>query len=151
MGLGLRYQLRPLRHAAQHADRMTRGEIPLAPLPLIRRDEVGHLTAAFNGVLARLLASRADLEHSAHHDGRTGLPNRHLLADRMQQALGRARRGEHQVALLFLDLDGFKTINDNWGHSAGDAALCEVAARLGAVLRCEDTLARVGGMSLSSC
>ena len=145
MGLGLRYQLRPLRHAAQHAERMTRGEIPLAPLPLIRRDEVGHLTAAFNGVLARLLASRAELEHSANHDGLTGLPNRQLLADRMQQALGRARRGEQQVALLFLDLDGFKTINDRWGHIAGDAALCEVAARLGSVLRCEDTLARVGG------
>lgn len=145
MGLGLRFQLRPLRHAAQHAERMTRGEIPLAPLPLIRRDEVGHLTAAFNGVLARLLASRAELEHSAHHDGLTGLPNRQLLADRMAQALGRARRGERQVALLFLDLDGFKSINDRWGHSAGDAALCEVAVRLGAVLRCEDTLARVGG------
>jgi diguanylate cyclase len=145
MGLGLRYQLRLLRRAAQHAERMTRGEIPLAPLPLIHQDELGHLTAAFNGVLDRLLASRAELEHRAHHDGLTGLPNRRLLADRVQQAIARARRGEQQVALLYLDLDGFKAINDRWGHSAGDAALCEVAERLGSLLRCEDTLARVGG------
>lgn len=141
----LRYLLRPLKNAAQHADRMTRGEIPLEALPVVRDDEVGHLTVAFNRVLSKLLESRATLEHLAHHDTLTGLPNRQMLADRMMQALARARRGETRVVVMFLDLDGFKPINDELGHEAGDAALCEVAARLRDALRREDTLARVGG------
>ena len=142
---GLRYLLRPLREAAQHADRMTLGEIPLAPLPVVRNDEVGHLTLAFNRVLSKLLESRAELEHLAHHDSLTGLPNRQLLADRMKQALARAQRSKGNIAVLFLDLDGFKPINDALGHEAGDAALREVAVRLGEAVRREDTLARVGG------
>jgi diguanylate cyclase (GGDEF)-like protein len=145
MVIFLRYLLRPLKNAAQYADRMTRGEIPLEPLPLVRDDEVGHLTLAFNRVLSKLLESRAALEHLAHHDTLTGLPNRQLLADRMKQALARAQRGQRLVAVMLLDLDGFKPINDGMGHEAGDAALCEVAARLRGVLRREDSLARVGG------
>lgn len=141
----LRYSLRPLIHAAQHADKMTRGEIPLEPLPLVRNDEVGHLTTAFNRLLSKLLESRAELEHMAHHDTLTGLPNRQLLADRMKQALARARRCRGEVAVLFLDLDGFKPINDEFGHEAGDMALCAVAERLRKAVRGEDTLARVGG------
>jgi len=141
----LRHQLRPLMNAAQHADRMTRGEIPLQSLPVVRHDEVGHLTMAFNRVLSKLLESRADLERMAHHDTLTGLPNRRLLADRMQQALSRVQRSQRHIALLFLDLDGFKPLNDRLGHAAGDAALCEVAERLCAVVRREDTVARVGG------
>ncbi|MDQ5911304.1 MAG: hypothetical protein QG599_3401 [Pseudomonadota bacterium] len=143
--LGLRYQLRPLMKAAQHADRMTQDEIPLQSLPVVRNDEVGHLTMAFNRVLSKLLESRADLEGMAYHDTLTGLPNRRLLADRMQQALSRVQRSQRQIALLFLDLDGFKPLNDRLGHAAGDAALCEVAERLCAVVRREDTVARVGG------
>lgn len=143
--VGLRALLKPLRNAAEHADRMTREEIPLEPLPVERDDEVGHLTAAFNRVLAKLLESRAKLEHMAHHDTLTGLPNRQLLADRMKQALARAKRSGGKVAVLFLDLDGFKPINDELGHEAGDAALREVALRLSKVVRDEDTLARVGG------
>ena len=143
--LGLRYLLRPLMSAAEHADRMTRDEIALTPLPVVRDDEVGHLTQAFNRVLAKLIESRAELQHMAHHDALTGLPNRLLLADRMQQALARAQRNKERVAVLFLDLDGFKPINDDLGHEAGDCALREVAKRLGEAVRHEDTLARVGG------
>ncbi len=143
--IGLRYLLKPLRNAAEHADRMTQGDIPLEPLPVSRSDEVGHLTTAFNRVLSKLLESRAELDHMAHHDLLTGLPNRQLLADRMTQALTRAQRSKGWVAVLFLDLDGFKPINDQLGHEAGDAALREVAVRLSAALRREDTLARVGG------
>ncbi|MBZ4193165.1 MAG: diguanylate cyclase [Candidatus Contendobacter sp.] len=143
--IGLRYQLRPLMNAAQLADRMTLGEIVLEPLPILRDDEVGHLTRAFNRLLSKLLKSRAALQHSAHHDLLTGLPNHQLLADRMQQAHAHAQRTQRHIALLFLDLDGFKPINDRLGHGAGDAALCEVAARLSKALRREDTLARVGG------
>jgi diguanylate cyclase (GGDEF)-like protein len=141
----LHYLLRPLKNAAQYADRMTRGEIPLEPLPVVRNDEVGNLTLAFNRVLSKLLESRSALEHSAQHDVLTGLPNRQLLADRMKQALARARRTKGQLALMFFDLDGFKPINDELGHEAGDLALCEVSARLQMELRREDTLARVGG------
>jgi diguanylate cyclase (GGDEF)-like protein len=142
---GLRYLLRPLRNAAEHADRMTLGEIPLEPLPVERDDEVGHLTASFNRVLSKLLESRAELDHMAHHDPLTGLPNRQLLADRLKQAVARAQRSKGQIAVLFLDLDGFKPINDGLGHEAGDAALCQVTGRLQSIVRQEDTLARVGG------
>lgn len=145
MTLILRRLLRPLTDAALHADRMTRGEIPFEPLPVAHDDEVGHLTTAFNRLLAKLLESRAALQHIAHHDVLTGLPNRQLLADRMQQALARAERRQGRVAVLFLDLDGFKPINDELGHEAGDAALREVAARLLGAVRREDTVARVGG------
>jgi diguanylate cyclase (GGDEF)-like protein len=141
----MRYLLRPLMSAAQHADRMTLGEIPLEPLPVVRNDEVGHLTIAFNRVLSKLLVSRSELEHIANHDALTGLPNRQLLADRMKQAMARAQRNKEQLALLFLDLDGFKPVNDSLGHEAGDVVLHEVAERLSAVMRGEDTLARVGG------
>lgn len=137
--------MRPLKTAANHADRMTRGELPLASLRVDRDDEVGHLTAAFNRLLAKLQASQAELATIAHHDALTGLPNRVLLADRMNRALARAHRSQTRLALLFIDLDGFKAINDTLGHEAGDQALMEVARRLNQVVRESDTVARVGG------
>lgn len=143
--IGLRYLLGPLRHAAQYADRMTLEEIPLEPLPVVRNDEVGHLTKAFNRVLTKLLESREEMQHLAHHDILTGLPNRKLLADNMKQAFARSQRNGMRIILLFLDLDGFKPINDELGHDAGDQALRQVASRLHKIVRCEDTLARVGG------
>lgn len=144
-GTALYMVFRPLMRAAERADRMSRGELPLEPLPVVRDDEVGHLTAAFNRLLEKLQASQAELAHLAHHDALTGLPNRTLLADRMQQAVARARRSGQRMALLFLDLDGFKPVNDRLGHEAGDAALVEVARRLRARIRETDTLARLGG------
>ena len=141
----LRHQLRPLTRAARHADRMVSGAIPMEPLPVVCNDEVGQLTSAFNRVMAKLLASHAEMDHMAHHDTLTGLPNRQMLADRMKQAFARAQRQGTQVAVLFLDLDGFKPINDDLGHEAGDMALREVAKRLEAVVRSDDTVARVGG------
>jgi len=79
------------------------------------------------------------------HDQLTGLPNRALLADRLGQALPAARRNGVRVALLSLDLDNFKDVNDTLGHAAGDTLLCAVSARLRACLRESDTLARIGG------
>ena len=83
--------------------------------------------------------------HLAHHDGLTGLPNRRMLQDRLAQALAAAHRHGHKLAVLFLDLDGFKKINDNFGHDIGDELLKEVARRLTATLRKEDTAVRLGG------
>lgn len=141
----LHFIFRPLATAADHAMRMTQGELPLAQLPVVRDDEVGHLTAAFNQLLEKLMASRAQLAVMANHDALTGLPNRSLLVDRVAQALARSERNGTALAVLFMDLDGFKPINDNLGHEAGDAALVEVARRLSSVVRDTDTLARVGG------
>jgi diguanylate cyclase (GGDEF)-like protein len=86
------------------------------------------------------------LRYSAHHDALTGLPNRTLFLDRLTQALARARRNpDVRIALLFLDLDGFKQVNDNLGHLGGDQLLIQVADRLGQRLREADTAARLGG------
>lgn len=139
------YVIRPLLQAAKQADRMTRDEIPLEPLTVVRQDEVGHLTEAFNRLLEKLRSSQSEMAHMAHHDVLTGLPNRALLADRLTQALARANRQGSRVAFLCMDLDHFKPINDQLGHAAGDQALAEVAQRWKDILRESDTLARVGG------
>lgn len=81
----------------------------------------------------------------AHHDNLTGLPNRNLLNDRMNHALARVKRHGGRMAVLYVDLDKFKPINDTLGHEAGDLVLCEVANRLKACVRSSDTVARVGG------
>jgi diguanylate cyclase (GGDEF)-like protein/PAS domain S-box-containing protein len=85
------------------------------------------------------------LVHQAHHDTLTGLPNRLLLEDRMQQSLAQASRYGQQAAVLCLDLDRFKQINDSYGHAAGDLCLQQVVARISGRLRAVDTFARTGG------
>ena len=85
------------------------------------------------------------LSYQAQHDALTGLPNRFLLEDRLQQAIAYANRHESQLAVLIIDLDGFKYINDTVGHQCGDQLLIEVARRLRSVTRKTDTLARIGG------
>lgn len=86
-----------------------------------------------------------ELQQLAYHDALTGLPNRILLQDRVQQAIAHARRERHRVALMVLDLDGFKAVNDQHGHDIGDLLLMEVAERLRHCLREGDTVARMGG------
>ncbi|UTH73123.1 GGDEF domain-containing protein [Chromobacterium sp. IIBBL 290-4] len=142
---GLYLILRPLFRAADHAEKMTRGELPLEPLPIRRFDEVGHMIEAFNRLLRKLNDKQAELAKMAHHDALTGLPNRLLLSDRLRMALAQAQRKQTRVALLFMDLDGFKKINDELGHKAGDKALWMVGQRLSAIVRQTDTLARIGG------
>jgi diguanylate cyclase (GGDEF)-like protein len=87
----------------------------------------------------------AEVRHQAHHDPLTSLPNRTLLLDRLRQAILQAARRQRAVGLLLLDLDGFKRINDEFGHRAGDALLQSVAARITKCLRAVDTACRYGG------
>ena len=84
-------------------------------------------------------------KYDAQHDQLTGLPNRLLLADRLERALLSARRENKQVALMFMDLDGFKGVNDTYGHDAGDVVLRTMARRIQHAIRASDTLARIGG------
>jgi diguanylate cyclase (GGDEF)-like protein/PAS domain S-box-containing protein len=88
---------------------------------------------------------QANLDFLAHHDSLTGLPNRNLLQDRLEHALERARRDEGQLALLFIDLDRFKNVNDTLGHHVGDMLLQAVTRKMSTLLRSSDTLARLGG------
>jgi diguanylate cyclase len=92
-----------------------------------------------------LEAANQQLRHLASHDGLTGLPNRMLLDDRIAQAIAHSQRHAHQFAVLVIDLDRFKLINDSLGHRAGDELLREVAERLKSAVRAVDTTARVGG------
>ncbi|OGB33934.1 MAG: hypothetical protein A3F78_14010 [Burkholderiales bacterium RIFCSPLOWO2_12_FULL_61_40] len=106
--------------------------------------QLQHYVALFSDITA-IKENEKKLEHIAHYDALTSLPNRVLLADRLQQALARSQRREQLVAVAYLDLDGFKAINDNFGHDAGDYLLAALAARMRLSLREGDTLARLGG------
>jgi diguanylate cyclase (GGDEF)-like protein/PAS domain S-box-containing protein len=111
------------------------------------RDDEGntkHYVSLFSDITL-IKGHEQKLEHIAHYDPLTNLPNRVLLADRLQQAMHQVQRREHQLVVVFLDLDGFKAINDNHGHKAGDQLLMTVALRMKETLRESDTLARLGG------
>lgn len=90
-------------------------------------------------------AAEEHIRHLAHFDALTDLPNRALITDRLQQALAKARRDKQHLAVMFLDLDEFKPVNDNLGHEVGDLLLKQVARRLQACMRESDTVARIGG------
>ncbi len=111
------------------------------------RDAQG-VTQQYVGLFSDITAmkvQRNQLERFAHFDALTQLPNRVLLADRLQQSMSQAARRSQQLAVVYLDLDGFKAINDHHGHQAGDEVLVAVAQRMKQVLREGDTLARIGG------
>jgi diguanylate cyclase (GGDEF)-like protein len=89
--------------------------------------------------------SENTLQHLAHHDTLTGLPNRTLFFDRLNQAIAQADRTKDIIAVLFVDLDHFKPINDTFGHATGDQLLKQVSQRIQKCIRKGDTLARIGG------
>ncbi len=113
---------------------------------------VAERTAALNTLNTQLQGEvterkRAEtrLEHLAHHDPLTSLPNRLMFTEHLPRSIGNAQRHQHQLGLLFIDLDRFKEVNDTLGHSVGDALLCAVSTRLTQHLRSGDLLARLGG------
>lgn len=111
-------------------------------------DEIGQVATAFNMMtenLRKATVTKEAYEHQATHDSLTGLPNRTLLFDRLEQALLMARRHQNQAAVLFLDLDNFKVINDSLGHDLGDRVLKTIAGRLADAVRASDTVSRQAG------
>jgi diguanylate cyclase (GGDEF)-like protein/PAS domain S-box-containing protein len=122
-------------------------EVPVSQLLIAHLDEQGQPTHV--SAMARDISERrrheAELLHQATHDQLTGLANRTLFNDRLKQAIYHAGRTGSLVALIFIDLDDFKQVNDSMGHAAGDLLLCEVARRLQKNLRKGDTRARFGG------
>jgi diguanylate cyclase (GGDEF)-like protein len=119
---------------------------------VLRQPVPGRLGALLHDSVERLSRSMAEREemaaalaYEARHDALTGLPNRTAAAEELTRALARAQRGGHPVAVLYIDLDGFKHVNDNLGHNAGDAVLGGTAARLAACIRTGDFAARIGG------
>jgi diguanylate cyclase (GGDEF)-like protein/PAS domain S-box-containing protein len=106
--------------------------------------QVTHYVRIFSDI-TRLKQTEKRLEHLAHYDGLTSLPNRVLFQDRLQQAMYQAARNNLIVVLMLLDLDGFKSVNDTFGHAAGDDLLIAVADRLKKCVRSTDTVARLGG------
>lgn len=106
--------------------------------------EITHFIAILEDITAQK-ATAARIEYLAHHDALTDLPNRALFYDRLKQLLVLAKRGHHASALMYLDLDRFKAVNDNLGHHIGDLLLQEVARRIRACVRESDTVARLGG------
>ncbi|MEN8180779.1 MAG: EAL domain-containing protein [Pseudomonadota bacterium] len=108
------------------------------------KDAITNYVGVFNDI-TQLKEAQNRLQHMAQHDFLTDLPNRFLFEDRLEHAINRAKRNRTLVALLFLDLDRFKNINDSLGHIVGDHLLIEVAHRIQSLVREEDTLARLGG------
>jgi diguanylate cyclase (GGDEF)-like protein len=140
--------LHMLAHAATHffADHT------MGALPLRRTDEIGVLARCFDR-MRREIRSQLDvlhnkqheLVHLASHDALTGLPNRMMFADRLEAAIHEAAAAGERLAVLFVDLDRFKRINDQYGHAVGDRVLATVARRLQAVMSAGDMVARLGG------
>jgi diguanylate cyclase (GGDEF)-like protein/PAS domain S-box-containing protein len=134
---------------SQHEIRLTADdgvrdfELTVSPLATSPTRGMGQLLMLRD--ISKRKAAEERLERLAHYDPLTGLPNRKLFADRLHQAIVHAKRNRTAVALLFLDIDRFKLVNDGYGHEVGDQLLREIAHRLHGCLRAEDTVARLGG------
>jgi len=107
-------------------------------------EDISHFAGVMSSI-SHLIERQHSLELEVNHDVLTGLPNRRLLGDRLNQTMVHNKRNNKTLAVCFIDLDGFKTVNDTLGHAAGDSVLCSVSRSLQSLLRAEDTVARVGG------
>jgi diguanylate cyclase (GGDEF)-like protein len=136
--------IRPIAKVARSLKAEAKG-LDVTELPDVQAIEIRDLTDAFRDLRQQVHSRQLALEHIAMHDALTSLPNRALLMDRLNQSISNAQRRKRSLALLMLDLDRFKEINDTLGHLTGDALLQQVGARLRNVLRDSDTVARLGG------
>ncbi len=142
---------RPLNKMTQEVKRFS-SDHAVGELPVDRRDEIGELARGFDEMqrrigqaMAELDASRNHMAHMARHDSLTGLPNRAVFLDRLEHAIVAAKRKGGCLAVLFIDLDRFKDVNDTHGHAFGDEALVQTARLLQSAVREVDTVARWGG------
>jgi diguanylate cyclase (GGDEF)-like protein len=139
---------RPLQTLAESAGRIERGDYAASPgewTAVRQRDEIGRLATAFNRMRIAIGEREEQIRFQATHDALTALPNRVLFRDRLTQSIARARRGNERVAIIMMDVDRFKEINDTLGHHFGDELLKEIGQRLLHTLRESDTVARLGG------
>ena len=159
LGWWQRRALRPLVSLSKLAEHVAATQDYSLRAPVGRRDEVGRLAMRLNDMMRRIEVWHADLHEQlqqeqragrqmrqlAHRDPLTGLPNRLSFEVELERQLVEVQLAHNRLALLFIDLDQFKQVNDSLGHAAGDEVLVEVAARMGRVLRSHDTLCRLGG------
>ena len=141
--LSNRWLLRPIAETTKALQREDSAQMDATVLPKVA--ETRDLMDALGKMCERMQMRHSKLDHMAHHDALTGLPNRVLFRDRLEHALRLAERQHHLLSVMFMDLDGFKYINDSLGHAVGDQLLVEVSKRLRATLRESDTIARLGG------
>lgn len=142
---------RPINTLSRSVEQFTSSR-QMLPLPVQRQDEIGvlarsvrHMQEQILNQLEALNQNQDKLEHLVRHDTMTGLPNRRFFQERLDESLARAQRGVERFALMFIDVDNFKGINDRWGHEGGDVVLKVVAQRLRSTTRKVDTVARLGG------
>lgn len=137
--------LQPMADLAGQLHEMADGSRPMRPVETHSADEVADVAHSFNRLQSRLLEQEQRLAQIAHQDTLTGLPNRRMIDQRLEGELRRIQRNGSGLALLFLDIDGFKPVNDAHGHHVGDLVLGEIARRLRETIREVDTVARLGG------
>jgi diguanylate cyclase (GGDEF)-like protein len=136
----------PLRRLTIIAQKLAAANVDVDDdLPPSGCDEIGLLSKSFGEMISKRRIAEEQLAFAAFHDGLTGLANRALLMESLRQLVAKRYSGDHLWAILFLDLDRFKVINDSLGHNVGDLVLIEAARRLERCLRSGDTLARLGG------
>lgn len=134
----------PLNGIGRGLERLGRGDLSYR-LPKQHADELGAVSIAVNAMASQLQRQQNDLIYHARHDPLTGLPNRWLLSQRLEEALSLAKLEERSMAVLILDLDRFKEVNDTLGHHYGDLLLQQIGPRIQDVLRPDDVVARLGG------
>ncbi|MCC2957564.1 GGDEF domain-containing protein [Massilia sp. IC2-477] len=137
--------LRPFDELHQQVSDIERGTADVDELDTRRQDEIGTLGRALHAVARKCAAAEDKLARLAFTDALTGIANRRMLEEALSHALARSRRAGRMVAVAYLDIDHFKSINDTMGHQAGDAVLVEFAARLTTAVRAHDTVARLAG------